>query len=255
MTYIYKITNKINDKIYIGQTIQPINKRWIQHKVNARKKGLSTVSTIGSLYYDMNRYGFENFEISCLESCSADEINDREIYYIRKYNSLVPQGYNLSGGGKGITGYKFSKLGLKRLSESQKQRWSAMSKEEKVAWGSKISKALKGIKKSDEHKKKLSELAKTRIGEKNPFYGKSHTDKVKKHLREINLGNTFKQGVKVACEKEGFKKMFDSYSDASYWLIENGFTKSKNRTSVTTTIKESVVSGKKRYGFVWKKIE
>lgn len=136
-----------------------------------------------------------------------------------------------------------------------RRRWDNMSEEDRKAWSEKYRKLFSGVPKSSEHRQKLSEWAKTRTGEKNPFYGKKHTEEVKEHLRKINLGNTFKQGIKVMCEKEGFKKVFDSYSDASYWLIENGFTKSKNRTSVTTTIKESVFTGKKRYGFVWSKIE
>lgn len=255
MAYIYKITNKINNKIYIGQTTQPLNSRWTQHKAKAKRKNLSTTNFIGSLYYDMNKYGAENFEIECLETCLEENINDREIYYIRILNTLAPQGYNLSGGGKGITGYKFSKEGLKRLRDSQKKRWESMSNEERFAWGRKISEATKGIRKTEAHKKKISDFAKTRVGGKNPFYGKQHSEKFKNQQRERMKGNNFKKGVKVICKKDDFQKEFNSYSDASYWLIENNHTKSKNRTSVTTTIKEGVVSGKKRYGFVWEIVE
>lgn len=255
MGYIYKVTNKANNKVYIGQTIQPIEKRFLQH-LNSAKHNKGNCLMRGYAFHNaLNKYGKESFILECLGEYPVEELDAMEIKEIQRHNSLAPNGYNITVGGGGVRGIKFTKESRERCSKHMRRRWDNMSEEDRKAWSEKYRKLFSGVPKSSEHRQKLSEWAKTRTGEKNSFYGKKHTEEVKEHLRKINLGNTFKQGIKVMCEKEGFKKVFDSYSDASYWLIENGFTKSKNRTSVTTTIKESVFTGKKRYGFVWSKIE
>ncbi len=255
MTHIYKITNQLNNKIYIGQTTQSLSDRWIQHKAKAKKKDFSTTKHEYGLYNAINVYGEDSFKIELLEECASSESDAREMYYIEKYNSFMPNGYNLAKGGKGIKGYRFTEEGLKKLSEAQKRIWDNRTPEERKAWGDNLSRKFTGVKKSEAHRKQLSEWAKTRIGEKNSFYGKHHTEEFKQKMREKNLGNSYKPTVKVKCVKEGFEKEFNSYSDASFWLINEGITKSKNRTSITTTIKESIQSGRKRYGFVWYIVE
>lgn len=99
---IYKIENTINNKIYIGQTSRGIKSRWRQHKYAATH----TQEHNFVLYNAMNKYGIDNFNISaiCEISCdNRDDLNDLlnnlEIYYIDKYNTLIPNGYNLSPGG------------------------------------------------------------------------------------------------------------------------------------------------------------
>ena len=87
---IYKITNKINDKIYIGQTIRSLEERVKEHK---RKKNCS-------LYKAFNKYGIENFDFEIIEKCnSIEEMNEKEIYWIKYYDCLMPKGYNLCEGG------------------------------------------------------------------------------------------------------------------------------------------------------------
>lgn len=80
---IYKITNNINNKVYIGQTRYNINIRFKQHLklVESNKNQL--------IYKAIKKYGKENFRIELLEECSSEIINDREKYYINlyKYNS------------------------------------------------------------------------------------------------------------------------------------------------------------------------
>ena len=89
---IYKITNKINDKIYIGQTTRNLEERWKGHKYH---KGCKV------LYRAIKKYGKDNFKIESI--CSAlDEkyLDELEINFIKIFNSLSPNGYNLSLGGK-----------------------------------------------------------------------------------------------------------------------------------------------------------
>ena len=92
---IYLITNRVNNKQYIGQSVN-IYYRWKQYKYNY-KTGNSL------LYKDMQQYGFENFEFKIIEKCHVSLLNEKEKYYIKKYNTLIPNGYNQNKGGHGYT--------------------------------------------------------------------------------------------------------------------------------------------------------
>lgn len=92
---IYKITNLINGKIYIGQTINDINYRFMQHCYYASTRHSAISKSI-------NKYGKENFKIELIDECgSVEEMNEKEIYWIKELNSLSPNGYNLCYGGNG----------------------------------------------------------------------------------------------------------------------------------------------------------
>ena len=95
---IYKITNLLNEKIYIGQTKQSIEKRFLQHsKAN---------SPLGQA---MRECGLENFTIEVIERCkNQNELNEREKFWIKVLKSKSPNGYNLSNGGKGFVQDKVS---------------------------------------------------------------------------------------------------------------------------------------------------
>lgn len=96
MPYVYKITNQINQKIYIGKTVSTIEKRWHQHIREARKER----SKNRPLYQAMNKYGIENFKIEMIEECSVESLNYRECYWIEYYSSFR-EGYNATKGGDG----------------------------------------------------------------------------------------------------------------------------------------------------------
>jgi len=90
---IYKITNKINGKSYIGQS-KDIYKRWKQHKEEAEN-----LQTKNELYLDMQKYGLKNFEFKILEKTPLLYTLDyKEIYYIEKYDTFN-NGYNKTHGG------------------------------------------------------------------------------------------------------------------------------------------------------------
>lgn len=95
---IYIITNSINSKVYIGQTIQSLNDRWQGHC----RKGSSCGERNMSIKRAINKYGKENFHIKELERCAIAEFDEREIYYISLYNSYN-DGYNSTKGGKSGT--------------------------------------------------------------------------------------------------------------------------------------------------------
>lgn len=88
---IYKITNQLNGKIYVGQTKQSIEKRFIQHSKSATPLGRA-----------IQQCGIENFTIEIIERCQIQEqLNGREIFWIRVLNSKQPYGYNATIGGGG----------------------------------------------------------------------------------------------------------------------------------------------------------
>lgn len=104
MGYIYKVVNKVNGKVYIGQTHRDIPTRWSEHIKYAKSPPKKCGRSI--LRFAIQKYGAENFEVEELEQCDDSILDEREIYWIKKYNS-VSKGYNLAVGGKG--GQKYSK--------------------------------------------------------------------------------------------------------------------------------------------------
>lgn len=88
---IYVITNKINGKQYIGQTIHP-EKRWWEH----RRRAITKYDAY-PIHLAIKKYGEENFEFRVVEW--TDDYDNREHELILEYNTLVPNGYNLIVGG------------------------------------------------------------------------------------------------------------------------------------------------------------
>lgn len=97
MAIIYKITNTLNGKFYIGQTIQSLIKRFNGHKTDARVNN----KTNQSLHNAIRKYGFENFICEEIENCPVELLDEREIYWIDKLNATDKNiGYNLDKGGR-----------------------------------------------------------------------------------------------------------------------------------------------------------
>lgn len=121
---VYKITNILNGKIYIGITKLKVRRRWHGHKLNSRKSNYP-------LYRSIRKYGTNKFQIERILSVYANNIdtlllklNKLEIIYIKKYNSYIhslnSNGYNLTIGG-GLQNLSIESR--TKLSESIKQRY------------------------------------------------------------------------------------------------------------------------------------
>lgn len=109
MSYIYKIINDINDKIYVGKTDFSIEKRFKEHCTDAFKEH----NEKRPLYSAMRKYGIEHFQIQLIEE--TDKSEEREIYWIEYYNGYT-QGYNATKGGDGKHLYDHQAI-LARLKE------------------------------------------------------------------------------------------------------------------------------------------
>lgn len=89
---IYKITNLLNGKIYIGQTIHP-ERRWIEHKQKARHEQEKF-----PIHLAIEKYGEENFSFEVIEW--TEDYDNEERRLIKEYNSIAPNGYNIGAGGE-----------------------------------------------------------------------------------------------------------------------------------------------------------
>lgn len=122
---IYRFKNLVNGKVYIGQTSKPLRTRVIQHMTSSQPytKAHKTYFLLA-----LNKYGFENFEVSIIERCrSQSELDERERYWIAYYNSTDKKyGYNIDSGGtkgkkvKSLTEVHKKKLLLAHLGKKQK---------------------------------------------------------------------------------------------------------------------------------------
>ena len=233
--YIYITENKINGKKYIGQ-----------------KKSTKFLDTkyLGSgaiLQKAIKKYGKENFIVSMICECnSKEELDEMEIYYINLYNAQNDSSfYNLTKGGEsGLGGPKFK--GHKHTDEAKEAISNKLKGENNPFYGKthsdecrrimsekakcrgpvsqetreKLSKVHKGVKFTDEHKRKIGEAQK---GEKGNNYGKKLSDEVKNKISNtIHNQVWMNDGVKCYRVK---KELVDEYIQKGYVLGRLHFKK------------------------------
>ena len=215
---IYKITNIVNGKMYIGQSLD-VKHRIRQHRYQLNK-GIHSNSHLLSSY---NIHGVECFSYEIIytigdKTITKEQIikilNDKEKYYIEKYDSF-DMGYNLTSGGENKI---FSETSIKKMSESHKgQIPSAVTRE-------RISNRLKNRTFSKEHRRKLSEanngrkhtdsakqkMSENRMGDKNNRYGTHHTEETKRKIGGAQIGESNHNFGKITPENVK-QKCRDSY--------------------------------------------
>ena len=156
---VYSHTNLINGKIYIGLTSMKPEERW--------KNGAGY--HIGTHFRNaIDKYGWDNFRHDIIkDNLTKEEAADLEIYYISFYNSNDRRfGYNMSSGGENGGGHPQSEETRRNISKNNGSR--------------------KGIKRTEESKRKMSEAKK---GEKHPNYGKHLSDETKEKLSKAHRRN------------------------------------------------------------------
>ena len=165
MGYVYKITNTVNNKAYIGISIHEPEKRRIREHLSG--KGNRVIARA------VKKYGRDAFTYEILEANVFDEfLPELEVAYIANFNTVVPHGYNLTYGGEG----------------------GGIPSEETRRKLSKASKGRKLPPRSAEHRRKLSESKK---GEKNYFYGKTLPAEHRRKISESQKGAKNHQFGKV----------------------------------------------------------
>lgn len=100
MGYIYKVTNKINAKVYIGQTSRTIEERWREHITDAY--GRDKESRF-AFHRAILKYGKDAFLVEEIEECDSSELDARERYWIEYYDAYH-KGYNADFGGRSNRG-------------------------------------------------------------------------------------------------------------------------------------------------------
>lgn len=214
MIGIYKITNTINNKCYIGQSVD-VERRMNVHKINL----LNNKHGNEHMQNSFNKYGIDNFKFELLIECSREKLDELEIKYIKEYNSTNRDlGYNISSGG------------------SNGNNFAGKSKEEMIEFSSKVSNSLINLYKnpnerlrvsmqtkagmsnpdvkakisgdnnsmrrkgghSEESKKKISDATK---GCNNGFYGKKHSKEALDKISKSRKGKKLSEEAKAAISK------------------------------------------------------
>jgi group I intron endonuclease len=166
---IYKITNTVTQKSYIGQTrshrlnhskYRPFGYlgRFKDHvsEANSQKKNQSWYLNSSIL-----KYGAEKFVCEKILECKLDELDEYESHYISEYNTKYPNGYNLTDGGQRGANLRCEKIILNEselVKPEPKERMGVRRSDETKKL---MSERLKEAKKSDDHRKKMSLLTQT----------------------------------------------------------------------------------------------
>lgn len=163
---IYMFTNKINGKMYVGQTTNETKR--IRRHLYAANHPDSTRNEGQPFVHALRSYGIDNFEYTILEKVSASNpaelkgiLDEKERYYIKLYDS-ISKGYNVTKGGSGMLGYKLSDESKLLISKSNKGR--KLTDEHKRIVGE----ASKRMWENPEYRKYMSEIM---SGKNNPMYG------------------------------------------------------------------------------------
>ena len=146
--------------MYVGQTVKTLSSRWKAHLTSKRCRALSSAIAL---------YGKENFEIKVIEQYGTiQELNSAEIYFINKFNTLAPNGYNLrSGGENGLHSLEskivMSEKAKKRPPKSEEHKRKISESKTGIKTGPRsqqtkknMSNSKKGVPLSDQHKLQLS---------------------------------------------------------------------------------------------------
>ncbi len=185
MCIIYKATNKITGKSYIGQTTHSLLYRKKQH-IRSRRNTY--------FHCALRKYGEDVFEWSIVEdNCDPRLLNELEIKYIKQYDTYN-NGYNLTFGGDTTLGLKVSEETKKKQSIKAKERYK--NKESHPRYGAVFTedhlKKISGenhwttrLPYTKEHKEKIRQKS---LGEKNHFFGKHHTEQTKQIISNKKLG-------------------------------------------------------------------
>lgn len=278
---VYKITNLINNKVYIGITTRTLKKRIGEHITISKSK-----NTTMCIHRSIAKYGINSFKWEIIDKAeSFDELNNKERYYIVKYNSLIPNGYNCAEGG--TNGYTlkahpnakeiYKKNALKRTGQKRSQEFKdGRSGDKNPNYGGIYSKCegpvklnkenkgknleeIYGEEKAKEIKQKLSEKS---SGKNNVMYGKTHTPEARDKIRKARTGTKLSEEQKknLSIKNSGENNAFygKKHSKDTKEKMKLAWAKrSRKFICIETGIIYNSVAGAHKelgvdYGYLWK---
>ena len=238
-TGIYKITCISNNRIYIGSA-QNIQIRWNKHLNDLKNKKHINIH----LQRAYDKYGINDFLFEIIENCDKQELLIREQYYLDTLNPEFNIGKH-SSGGDNLTKNPNKEEIINRIKKTINNNISSMTEDERrEKWGKSgelnpnygnkwddikkdISRKLNigrmptnrgktnieiyGEKKAKEMSEKLSKIASERIGDKNPFYNKKHSQESKNKISQKRIGKKPSNRIRISVNDI----IYDSYHDAS----------------------------------------
>lgn len=256
MGFIYKITNTITNKCYIGETIKPVQQRWNEHIYLARKgKGCPALTDA------INAHGLENFTFEVILNCPDEERFEREIELIKQYNSQVPNGYNILPGGicgGGFIGKKHTEETIEKIKESGK-RFQEENPDYFETYREKHSKAVSdALQNSEKFRKAVEEgrIGKGHTGEKlSEETKKKISESVKKYFEE-NTHVNIEEHRKAMAKAVG--KKVAQYNEKNEFVAEYpSISEAARQTDIGKSNIQHVLKGEtlKAGGFYWKYVE
>lgn len=264
MGYIYKITNTINNKCYIGITTKKNpNERWVSHK-NAIKneKGCPL------LRESFNEYGESAFKFEVLIICFDEDLHEYERQYIKKYNSLTPNGYNYTEGGEPGGNFKNKthtdetkqKIRLKSIEYNSNEEVRERSRQIAIEFN-KTHDIAELQRKSEKWKKALAEkrIGPGREGEE----GDEHRKKISEGLKRY-YKNSENSLIKIGCKnKEKHSEILTKVNGrkVNQYSLENillasfdSIVLASKSTGIGRRSIQANMAGRSKFsgGFIWK---
>lgn len=183
---IYKATNKINGKVYIGKTVRGLHNRRLSHYSECKANRYKS-----AFHAAIKKYGKGNFGWKILEYCdSKEELDEMEFHYIKQYNSFGTGGYNLTLGGEGVANFSHTENTKRKMSKRQVGASNSF-------FGKKHTKeSIEKIRKSSIQRKHTLEYRESITGIGNYFYGKTHTQEIKNKVAESNRNRVWTEESK-----------------------------------------------------------
>ena len=260
MGYIYKITNIITGKCYIGETTQDYNRRWNKHINSLKyKEGCPLLKA------SMKKHGIHNFTFKIVIICFNEDLIKYEREYIKKYNSQTPNGYNILACGQigdRHIGYKHTPETIHKIKEAR-IKFIENNPDHYETYRERHQKTMKTIdisscvKNSEKFKKAIIEQ---RVG------SKSHKDETKKKISESLLqyynNNTILHSIITEQRREimtkSTGKAINQYSKDNVYIAHyNSISEAGRIVHISKSVIQHTLCGNTRTGggFIWKYAE